>query len=52
MNAMAKYTYEELINMQLTYGEAKGNRREAGISYEQRFPARRIPNHPTFSSVD
>lgn len=49
---MAEYTYEELADMHLTYGEAKGNGRAARRLYEQRFPTRRIPSHPTFASVD
>ncbi|GBM18583.1 hypothetical protein AVEN_47965-1 [Araneus ventricosus] len=49
---MAEYTYEELADMHLTYGEAKGNVREARRFYEQRFPTCRIPSHPTFASID
>ncbi|GFQ87089.1 hypothetical protein TNCT_292281 [Trichonephila clavata] len=37
--------------MHLTKGETKGNGREARRLYEQRFPTRRIPSHPTFCSA-
>ncbi|GBM68752.1 hypothetical protein AVEN_195216-1 [Araneus ventricosus] len=38
--------------MHLTYGETKGNGREARRLYKRRFPTRRIPNHSTFASID
>ncbi|GFS83958.1 hypothetical protein TNCV_2363781 [Trichonephila clavipes] len=49
---VSEYAYEELTDMHLICGDVKGNGRKAQKLYEQRFPSRRIPSHPTFSSVD
>ena len=43
---MAEYTFKELTDMHLTYGEAKENGCETGRLCEHRFPIRRIPSHP------
>lgn len=38
--------------MHLCYGEAHRNSREARRIYQQRYPLRHIPSHPTFQEVD
>ena len=38
--------------MHLCYGEARSNSHEARRIYQQRYPLRHIPSHPTFQEVD
>src|SRR5580765_8430574 len=42
------YSYEELTDMILIYGECQKNQRQAAALYAQRFPDRRHPNHGLF----
>nr|CAI5834537.1 unnamed protein product [Callosobruchus analis] len=46
------YSFEEMTDMLLIYGEAKNNGRQAVRLYEQKFPNRRIPHHSTFASIE
>nr|CAI5830202.1 unnamed protein product [Callosobruchus analis] len=47
-----RYSFEEMTDMLLIYGEAKNNGRQAVRLYEQKFPNRRIPHHSTFASIE
>lgn len=49
---MAAYTTQQLADMHLMYGEARGNSREARRLYGERFPHRRLPSHTFFQVVD
>lgn len=49
---MDPYTNEELADMHLIYGESRGNCRLARRLYQNKFPHRRIPSHPTFAQID
>nr|CAI5842309.1 unnamed protein product [Callosobruchus analis] len=46
------YSFDEMTDMLLIYGEAKNNGRQAVRLYEQKFPNRRIPHHSTFASIE
>lgn len=43
-----RYSFEELKNMILIYGECQQNQRQAAALYVRRFPDRRHPNHGFF----
>nr|CAI5821831.1 unnamed protein product [Callosobruchus analis] len=45
------YSFKEMTDMLLIYGEAKNNGRQAVRLYEQKFPNRRISNHSTFARI-
>lgn len=45
------YSNEELADMVMIYGEARGNAREATRIYAERYPNRNVPDHRTFSST-
>ena len=45
------YTREELADIHLVYGEARGNTHLAARLHRERFPARHHPKHTTFRSV-
>ncbi|EZA62141.1 hypothetical protein X777_03748 [Ooceraea biroi] len=45
------FSFEELADMHLIYGEARCNGREAARLYEERYPNRRQPHHSTFASI-
>nr|CAI5825460.1 unnamed protein product [Callosobruchus analis] len=46
------YSFDEMTDMLLIYGEAKDNGRQAVPLYVQKFPNRRIPHHSTFASIE
>ncbi|GFU45709.1 uncharacterized protein NPIL_613051 [Nephila pilipes] len=46
------YTYEELTDLHLMYGQVNGNTYEARRLYYDLFPRRYLPSHPTYASVD
>nr|CAI5824613.1 unnamed protein product [Callosobruchus analis]CAI5855565.1 unnamed protein product [Callosobruchus analis]CAI5861025.1 unnamed protein product [Callosobruchus analis] len=46
------YSFDEMTDMLLIYGEAKNNGRQAVRLYVQKFPNRRIPHHSTFASIE
>lgn len=48
---MAAFTSQEMADMHLIYGEARGNGMEAQRLYQERFPNRRHPHHATFASI-
>lgn len=45
------YSYEELTDMILIYGECRKNQRQAATLYAERFPNRRHPNHGYFHGL-
>ena len=47
-----RYSFNELADMHLMYGAARGNGREAERLYAAKFPSRRHPHHSTFSAID
>jgi hypothetical protein len=49
---MNRYTFAELSDMHLVYGEARGNGREAQRIYQERYPQRLLPHCTTFVSID
>lgn len=48
---MHRFSNEEMADMHLTYGEARGNAREAARIYEDRFPGRIVPDPRTFTAI-
>ncbi|KAG8264864.1 hypothetical protein J6590_004897, partial [Homalodisca vitripennis] len=46
-----QFSNEEYADIMFCYGYAHGNAEAARREYQERFPARRIPNAKTFSSV-
>lgn len=42
---------EELADMHMVYGEARGNAREAVRLYQERFPNRYLPGHRMFTAI-
>nr|CAI5829179.1 unnamed protein product [Callosobruchus analis] len=46
------YSFDEMTDMLLIYGEAKNNGRQAVRLYVQKFSNRRIPHHSTFASIE
>jgi hypothetical protein len=49
---MNRYTFAELSDVHLVYGEARGNGREAQRIHQKRYPQRQLPHHTTFASID
>lgn len=49
--AMVNYTNAEMADMHLAYGAANGNARRARRIYQERYPNRRVPSHPTFTRI-
>lgn len=45
---MQRYTYSEYVDMLLTLGECHGSARAAERRYQEKFPARHVPNYKTF----
>ena len=45
------FTFVELADMHLAYGAALGNALEAQRLYHERYPNRRLPSRPMFTSV-
>ena len=48
---MNHFTNDEMADMHLAYGEARGNSREAARIYADRFPTRRVPDSRTFTAI-
>jgi hypothetical protein len=46
------YSFEELSDIHLTYGEMQCNADAARRRYADKFPIRRLPSAPTFIAVD
>jgi len=51
MEIERNYSYEELTDMILIYGECQKNQMQAATLYAQRFPDRRHPNRGIFHSL-
>jgi hypothetical protein len=49
---MNRYTFVELSDMHLVYGEARGNGREAQRIYQECYSQRQLPHRTTFASID
>jgi transposase len=49
---MNRYTFAELSDMHLIYGEARGNGREVQRIHQERYPQRQLPHRTTFASID
>lgn len=48
---MEHYSYAELADMHMIYGEAGGNGRRAARLYTERFPERHHPHHSIFARI-
>lgn len=46
------YTFQELTDMHLCYGQINGNAAEARRIYEEKYPNRNVPNKKTFTRLD
>lgn len=46
-----QYSYQELAEMHLVYGECGCIAREAARKYAEKYPNRRHPNHKTFTRI-
>jgi hypothetical protein len=47
-----QFTFEELSDIHLTYGEMLCNASAARRRFAEKFPNRRLPSEPTFIAVD